>query len=144
MQISVAVKRNIYAIAIVEDGYIRAKETKTLPVFDKKASVLDNLLYALKQGMNKLKVYIDEHPDTEDVVVEFNNSTVKKWLDSSYATPIYNDSFHELIALMDIIPVKYFYSVVDKPQAVHFLDKRYIKKPTVSGFDALGFEEADE
>lgn len=143
MVLSVAVKQGLFSMAIIDKGIVKVKETKSLVVDKEKPTIFDNLIEASRQAMVKLKGYVDEHSDIEEVVFEMNNSTIKKWIDSSYSTEDYNAEFSALLELMDSIPVKFLYAVVSKPQAVHFLDKKYIKKSKVSGFDALGFDDME-
>lgn len=144
MVLSIAVKQGLFAVALVDSGVIRVKETKYISLDKENPTIFDNLIEASKQAMVVLKGYVDEHPEVEDVVFEFNNSVMKKWIDSMYSTAEYNKEFSELLELIDSIPVKFSYAVVKKPQATYFLDKKYIKKVKVSGFDTLGFEGMED
>lgn len=143
MILSIATKQGILAVALVDNGIVKFKETKSLISDKEKPTVFDNLIETATYAMVKLKGYIEEHPDEDSVVFEFNNSTFKKWIDAAYATSEYNESFSELLELMDTIPVKFSYAVVSKPQATCFLNKKFIKKAIVGGFESLGFDEEE-
>lgn len=144
MVLSVAVKRGLFAVVLIDNGVVKLKETKPLSTAKENPTIFDNLIEASKKAMVMLKGYVDEHQDVENIVFEFNNSTIRKWIESDYSTEDYNTEFLELLELMDVIPVKFSYAVAKKPQASCFLDKKYITKPKVGGFESLGFEGMED
>jgi hypothetical protein len=96
----------------------------------------------IKKSLLKVRQYLQNNPEIESVVFEVNNSTVVSWLQNYYSKEAYQDSFVEVIRLLQEIPMQYAFVVNPKPKAMRFADKKFIvKKLVVSSFNLDEFEE---
>ena len=76
------------------------------------------------------------------MVFELNNSTLVSWIKSCVAKEAYQDSFIEVMRLLQEIPMQYTFVVNAKPKALRFADKAYIVKDLkLTNFSFDDFEE---
>ena len=76
------------------------------------------------------------------VVFELNNSTVVSWIKNCYSKENYQESFVEVMRLLQEIPMQYAFVVNTKPKALRFADNKYLtQKLKISGFNLEEFQE---
>ena len=142
LNVSIFIRNDVLAIVLSKEGMLLDKQVEYIKDEDIRGSVYLSLLYGIKKSLLKVRQYLQNNPEIESVVFEVNNSTVVSWLQNYYSKEAYQDSFVEVIRLLQEIPMQYAFVVNPKPKAMRFADKKFIvKKLVVSSFNLYEFEE---
>lgn len=128
--LSCAVKNSIACALLQSDGKVIQRSTYHLSA-DVAGSVYQSLLDVLGVGMRFLKQHVEE-TGTQEVIIQINNGTVKKWFDKGYAKPEYNTLFSTVYSILDDTPVEYSFQLTDALFAKKFLASKYIVKPAIT------------
>ena len=142
LNVSICIRNNILAIILTKDGMLVDKSVELL----KDKTIVDSnylsLLYGIKKALLKVRNFIENNQDIVSVVFELNNSTVVSWIKNCYSKENYQDSFVEVMRLLQEIPMQYAFVTNTKPKALRFADKKYItQKLKISGFTLDEFQE---
>jgi hypothetical protein len=142
LNVSIFIRNDVLAIVLSKEGMLLDKQVEYIKDETIRGSVYLSLLYGIKKSLLKVRQYLQNNPEIESVVFEVNNSTVVSWLQNYYSKEAYQDSFVEVIRLLQEIPMQYAFVVNPKPKAMRFADKKFIvKKLVVSSFNLDEFEE---
>lgn len=141
LNVSICIRNNVLAVVLTQEGmlvdkfvgYVRSNIA---------GSVYLSLLYGIKTSLLRVRHYLEQHQDVTSVVFELNNSTIVSWIKNCYSKECYQDSFVEIMRLLQEIPMQYAFVANAKPKALRFADKKYIpKKLNLSGLDLDEFTE---
>lgn len=103
---------------------------------DSKVDLYSNLINAYKNGLKLLRSVVEENKDEiQSVIIETNNSVMKKWLEQGYSIDKYNESFLELLTILDDIPMNYKVVYTKNIRCKSYVDKKYVKKVKLSGIE---------
>lgn len=101
-----------------------------------------SLLYGIKKSLLKVRNFLENNKAITSVVFELNNSTVVSWIKNCYSKENYQESFVEVMRLLQEIPMQYAFVVNIKPKALRFADNKYLtQKLKISGFNLEEFQE---
>lgn len=101
-----------------------------------------SLLYGIKKSLLKVRNFLENNKAITSVVFELNNSTVVSWIKNCYSKENYQESFVEVMRLLQEIPMQYAFVVNTKPKALRFADNKYLtQKLKISGFNLEEFQE---
>lgn len=131
--LSCSFKKNLFSLILTTNGKVESKRVDYIKDSEFLESPLMTLIYVFDIGLNMLRMYIEEHPDTESAVFECNNTTFIKWIQQGYSRDEYLVSFSKVLEHLNEIPVMYSMSYSKKPKAYMFLDEKYIKKEKLVG-----------
>ena len=137
VQVSIAVKNDISAILFLMNGKLIQKDVQKVRNYCNGNNTFTNLLSTIYDAMLKTRYFIEENPQIDTVVFEINNSTIQSWFDRCYAKTEYNDLFLKIELVLQSIPIKYDIIVSQKPKALMFADKKYVKAEQVSSLDSF-------
>ena len=140
---SIALKKNVVAILIVEDGMIKRRATERV----KDESVLDSsysaMIYAFTVALRYVRDYIQQGNGEYSVCFETSNSTFVKWVENQYSKAAYQDAFIAALKLLQELPIMYAFHYCPKPKAVAYADEKYCKKEKLSGLDVEGVDDGE-
>lgn len=101
-----------------------------------------SLLYGIKKSLLKVRNFLENNKAITSVVFELNNSTVVSWIKNCYSKENYQESFVDVMRLLQEIPMQYAFVVNTKPKALRFADNKYLtQKLKISGFNLEEFQE---
>lgn len=142
LNVSICIRNNILAIILTKDGMLVDKSVELLKDKDIIESNYLSLLYGIKKSLLKVRNYLENNPEVLSVVFELNNSTVVSWIKNCSSKESYQDSFVEVMRLLQEIPMQYAFVANAKPKALRFADKKYItQRLKISGFSLDEFAE---
>ena len=142
LNVSICIKNNILAILLTKDGMLIDKYVELIKDKTIVDSIYLSLLYGIKKSLLKVRNFLENNQEITSVVFELNNSTVVSWLKNCYSKEAYQDSFVEVMQLLQEIPMQYAFVANSKPKAVRFADTKFItQKLKLSGFSLDEFQE---
>ena len=142
LNVSICIRNNILAIIITKEGMLVDKVVEYIKDKELCDSIYLSLLYGIKKSLLRVRHYLENNQEINSVVFEINNSTVATWLKNCYSKEAYQDSFVEVMRLLQEIPMQYAFVANTKPKALRFADKKYItQKLKLSGFTLDDFTE---
>ncbi len=121
--------------AVYNSGRCVQKEVTKSESQDTKVDLYINLINSFKQGLKLLRNELSSNLDDSCVVIETNNSVMKKWFERGYATIKYADKFFELLEVLDDMPVTYKVVYVKSARCKCYADKKYIKREKLTGIE---------
>lgn len=130
LNVSILVSRGKSAVVVSENGKI---VNKSITNVAKGTQPYSNLITAFGVSLRLVRSFIDNNPDTEDVVFEFNNSAFIKWVKEGYSKEQYQDEFIGVLSLLNEIPIKYTLVYSKKPMASYYLNTETTDKVKLSG-----------
>ena len=144
LNVSICIKTNILAILLTKGGTLITKEVVQIRDKDTADSLYLSLVYGIKQSLLKVRNYIERTPEVDNVIFEINNTTVMNWIKNCFSKEAYQDSFIEVMSLLNEIPMRYTFVSTSKPKAYRYADKKYIKKKLkLSGLDLDLIEDTE-
>lgn len=133
---SIYIKNGIMSVILMRNGMLIDKVVERITDDNVEGSTFKSVLFALSKAMRMVRNYIQNNQDCNDVVFELNNSIVIKWIEDNYAKDEYNDLLHEVISLLQELPIRYKFSYIVKPKAFLYAKDKYVsKKLSISGID---------
>lgn len=119
-------------------GRCLQKSVKLSVYKDSKSDLYANLINAYKEGLKLLRSEVENYQgNVTSVVIETNNSVIKKWLEQGYSIEKYNKDFFELLSILDDIPMTYKVIYTKNIKCRTYADKKYVKKDKLTGIDEL-------
>ena len=128
LNVSICIKTNILAIVLTKGGTLITKEVTLIKDKEIADSLYLSLLFGIKQSLLKVRNYLERTPEVDNVIFEINNTTVMNWIKNCFSKEAYQDSFIEVMTLLNEIPMRYTFVSTSKPKASRYTDKKYIKK----------------
>ena len=142
LNVSICIRNNILAIILTKDGMLVDKTVELLRNKDITESNYLSLLYGIKKSLLKVRNFLENNKDITSVVFELNNSTVVSWIKNCYSKENYQESFVEVMRLLQEIPMQYAFVTNTKPKALRFADNKYLtQKLKISSFTLDDFQE---
>lgn len=142
LNVSICIRNNILAILLTKDGMLVDKTVELLRNKDIMGPNYLSLLYGIKKSLLKVRNFLENNKAITSVVFELNNSTVVSWIKNCYSKENYQESFVEVMRLLQEIPMQYAFVVNTKPKALRFADNKYLtQKLKISGFNLEEFQE---
>jgi len=142
LNVSICIKTNILAILLTTGGTLVTKEVVQIKDKETADSLYLSLLYGIKQSLLKVRNYIEQTPEVDNVIFKINNTTVMNWIKNCYSKEAYQDSFIDVMSLLNEIPMRYTFVSNNRPKAYRYADKKFIKKRLkLSGLDLDLIEE---
>lgn len=142
LNVSICIRNNILAILLTKDGMLVDKTVELLRNKDITGPNYLSLLYGIKKSLLKVRNFLENNKTITSVVFELNNSTVVSWIKNCYSKENYQESFVEVMRLLQEIPMQYAFVVNTKPKALRFADNKYLtQKLKISGFNLEEFQE---
>lgn len=142
LNVSICIRNNILAILLTKDGMLVDKTVELLRNKDITGPNYLSLLYGIKKSLLKVRNFLENNKAITSVVFELNNSTVVSWIKNCYSKENYQESFVEVMRLLQEIPMQYAFVVNIKPKALRFADNKYLtQKLKISGFNLEEFQE---
>lgn len=142
LNVSICIRNNILAILLTKDGMLVDKTVELLRNKDITGPNYLSLLYGIKKSLLKVRNFLENNKAITSVVFELNNSTVVSWIKNCYSKENYQESFVEVMRLLQEIPMQYAFVVNTKPKALRFADNKYLtQKLKISGFNLEEFQE---
>ena len=136
--VSIAIKRNIVAIVIIENGMIKSRVTEKIKDEKALSSNYSSMIYAFTIALRHVRQYIQSNKDSSrNICFETSNSIFIKWVDNH----AYQKDFEQALKLLQELPIKYAFTYAPRPKAIAYTDEKYCKKESVSG---LNLDEYDE
>lgn len=140
--VSIAIKRNIVAIVIIENGMIKSRVTEKIKDEKALSSNYSSMIYAFTIALRHVRQYIQSNKDSSrNVCFETSNSIFIKWVDNQYSKDAYQEDFEQALKLLQELPIKYAFTYAPRPKAIAYTEEKYCKKESVSG---LNLDEYDE
>lgn len=133
--VSISIRKNIVAILIMESGQIKRRIVERIKDDSALESSYAGMIYAFNLALRHVRQYIQENGDNRNICFETSNSTFIKWVDKQYSKEAYQESFIEVLKLLQELPIKYAFSFSQKPMAFNYAIESYCKKESVSGLD---------
>ena len=124
--VSMYVKKDIYSILFIDNGFVVEKSVGRLQNADD--VILSKMLDVLNIVFRKVRGYTEKHNDITDIVFELNNSTIIKWFDKVYSVENYQERFVKLLDLLDELPISYMFSYNKEPLSKNYAKKEYLDK----------------
>lgn len=140
---SIALKKNLVAIIIIEDGMIKRHATERVKDESALESSYSAMIYAFTVALRYVRDYIQQGDGDYSVCFETSNSTFVKWVENQYSKAVYQDSFIAALRLLQELPIMYAFHYCPKPKALVYADERYCKKEKLSGLDIDGVEDGE-
>jgi hypothetical protein len=138
--VSMALRKNVVAILVQEDGVVKAKSTERIKDEKALASSYSGIIYAFAVALRYTRQYLQDNKSNKDVCFETSNSTFIKWVDNQYSKELYQEEFVNVLKLLQELPIRYTFSYNPKPKAFTYADEKYCKKETVSGLNLDDYE----
>lgn len=138
MLVSIAVKKELYAISIFIGG--KNVNNITSRIIDESiySDKYKRLLFAFTEALKIVRSYINISDSNDDeVIFEFSNSTVIGWFENGFSANMYADDFADVLDFINRIPMKYSFVFTKKPKAYMYLSDLAVKKEEVLGIDSL-------
>lgn len=133
--VSIAIRKNIVAILIVEGGQIKKRIVERIKDVNALESSYASIIYAFTLALRHVRHYIQENNSSRNICFETSNSIFIKWVDKQYSKDAYQESFIETLKLLQELPIRYAFSYSQKPMAFVYAVDSYCKKEAVSGLD---------
>ena len=144
LNVSICIKTNILAIILTKGGTLLNKEIVQIKDEEITNSVYLSLLYGIKKALLQVRSHIENTPETDTVIFEINNTTVMNWIKNCYSKEAYQESFIEVMSLLNEIPMRYTFVATNRPRAYRYADKKYIiKKLKLSSLDSIEIDEEE-
>lgn len=139
--VSIAIKKNIVSVLIIEDGMIKIRVTEKIK--DEKAleSNYSSMIYAFIFALRYVRQYIQDNKSNKDICFETSNSIFIKWVDNQYSKDAYQEEFMSAMKLLHELPIRYAFTYSVKPKAFAYADEKYCKKESVSGLNLDDYNE---
>lgn len=138
--VSIAMKKSLVSVLIVENGTIKVRATEKIK--DEKAlqSSYLGMIYSFVVALRYVRQYIQGSKEEYNVCFEISNSIFAKWVYAQYSKEAYQEQFMEALRLLHELPIKYAFSYSSKPRAFAYTEDRYCKKETVSSLDIESYQ----
>lgn len=133
--VSISIRKNIVAILIVENGQIRKRIVERIKSDSALESSYAGMIYAFNLALRHVRQYVQENNNSRNICFETSNSTFIKWIEKQYSKEAYQESFNNVLKLLQELPIKYAFSFSQKPMAFVYAVDSYCKKESVSGLD---------
>lgn len=133
--VSIAIKKDIVAVLITENGTIKTHVTEKIKDKNALESNYSSMIYAFVLALRYVRQYIQDNKSSRDICFETSNSIFIKWVDNQYSKEAYQKEFMNALALLQELPIRYAFSYSAKPKAIVYADKKYCKKESVSGLN---------
>lgn len=128
-------RKGLCASVITLDSFIEKVDVKSLVLDDSSNNTFFSLIRSFTLGLDLLRLYIEEHSDVSEVVIECNNATFVSWVAQGYSKPMYSRDFQNFMSSLNLIPVRYTFVYKKVVLANRFADKKYIRAFKVTKFD---------
>lgn len=137
INVSVYAKRGIVSTLIMRNGKVEDKYVTRIKDKGITDSIYRSTIYALKQGLKRLQGYLSEKEMScaDNVVIEFNNSTVNSWITLGCSKDAYQAEFLDMLSILNSIPICYRFSVTTKPKAAMYANEKFLEKSKLSGLE---------
>ena len=122
--VSFAVRNDIAAIVISEDGMILKKYVKRIP--SNVDGSYNATIYALNMALKHLDRLLQGR--RSEVTFEHSNYIIEKWIERHYSKPEYQEAFDAAMQKLQRLPIRYTFVHNDKPKAAMYCSEKYIKK----------------
>lgn len=130
--VSVAVKTGVLAVIVVQNGMLSSKVVEEFK-FD--GSTNHTLLKALRRTMLIVRNYLSQNTSVDCVDFEINNATVATWLMRGFCKDDYIEDLHEVLNILNELPIKYSFIASKVPKAMGYCKKSSIKKIKLSSLE---------
>lgn len=131
--VSIAVKKSIVAIMIIEDGQVKLRITERIKDSHALESNHASMIYAFMLALRYVRQYIQDNKTSSDIYFEVSNSTFVKWVENRYSKETYQEDFIKAMQLLQELPIRYSFVYASKPKAMEYADAKYCKKEVISG-----------
>lgn len=138
--VSIAVKKNIVSVLIVEGGMMKVQITEKIKDEKVLESNYSSIIYAFILALRYVRQYVQDNKDNRNVCFETSNSIFIKWVDNQYSKDAYQEEFMNAMKLLQELPIRYAFSYSAKPKAFAYADEKYCKKEAVSGLNLSDYE----
>lgn len=135
--VSIAMKHNVFAIIIMENGMLKTKYTEKIKDSAISESKYLSTIYAFTVALRMVRQYISDNKSSRDVCFEISNSIFIGWIDKMYSKEAYQEQFMSAMALLQELPIRYAFSYSQRPKALPYTDEKYCVKEKLSGLDLL-------
>ena len=138
--VSIAIKKNIVAIIIMENGMIKSKVTEKIKDSKALESIYAGMIYAFILALRYVRQYIQDNKENRNICFETSNSIFVKWVDNQYSKEAYQEDFEQALKLLQELPIKYAFSYNPRPKALPYANEQYCKKESIGGLNLGDYE----
>lgn len=133
LNVSFYVKKGVFSILLISGGKLISADTEKIHDKDILESSYLCTLYAFSASLRKVRAYLQDNKDCDNVIFESNNSVFINWVEQGYSKDNYQEKFIESLRLLNELPIRYAFVYNKKPKAYTYANKKVCNKIEISG-----------